>query len=118
MASKVNDFSPESVVAIAVSSALTTMLWVAAPRASETLTLRFSPPPKRMSSALYDLKPVASTINVYVPTGTDANEKYPSPFVTVSRAEPDTASFKTTLASATTDPDGSDTVPVKAAKIP
>jgi hypothetical protein len=71
-----------------------------------------------MPSALYDRKPVASTVKAYVPTGTDANVKYPSPFVTVSRAEPDSASFKTTFALATTAPEGSDTTPVRVAKIP
>jgi len=92
------------------------MLWVRHLEA-ERLTLRFSPPPKRMSSALYNWKPVASTVKEYV-RRVPMDEKYPSPFVTVSRAEPDTASFNTTLASATTDPEGSVTVPVKVAKIP
>src|SRR6266700_3275495 len=113
-----NAFSPESIATIAVSSALTSTVTLAAPMVSATLTLRFSPPPKAMLSALYVLKPVASTVKEYVPTGTEANVKYPSPLLTVSRVEPDTASFTTTLALATTDPDGSDTTPVRVAKIP
>src|SRR5208337_67777 len=40
------------------------------------------------------------------------------PFVTVSRIEPETASFRVIFASAITAPDGSDTTPVKVAKIP
>jgi DNA-binding beta-propeller fold protein YncE len=36
----------------------------------------------------------------------------------VSRADPDTASVKTTLAPVTTDPEGSVTTPVRVAKIP
>src|SRR5277367_4411248 len=54
----------------------------------------------------------------YVPTGTDANVKYPSLFDVVSRAEPDSASRNTILALATTPPEGSDTTPVSVAKIP
>jgi hypothetical protein len=53
-----------------------------------------------------------------VPTGTDANVKYPSVFVAVSRTDPEIASFKEIFASLTTAPDGSETTPVRVAKMP
>ena len=53
-----------------------------------------------------------------MPTGTDAKVKKPSESDWVSRAEPEPASVSTTLAFGTTAPVGSETTPVRVAKMP
>src|SRR6266478_5743806 len=51
------------------------------------------------------------------PTANDAKVKYPSLLVTVSRIEPVLSLRRCTLALGTTAPEGSDTMPVRVAKI-
>src|ERR1035441_3547790 len=84
---KVADFSPESTGVMDVARPATSTVSVVKPTFRVTLMLRFSAPANVIPVALYTENPFDSTDSSYVksPTERDANVKYPSALVTVSR---------------------------------
>src|ERR1035441_1602978 len=114
---KVADFSPESTGVMDVAMPATSTVSVVKPTFRVTLMLRFSAPANVIPAALYTENPFNSTDSSYVksPTEREANVKYPSALVTVSRIEPDCSFRSLTVAPGTTACAGSETTPVRVA---
>src|ERR1035438_3209522 len=114
---RVADFSPESTGVMDVATPATSTVSEVEPTFRATLTLRFSAPANVIPAALYRENPCDSTVSSYEksPTEREANVKYPSALVTVSRNEPDCSFRSFTFAPGTTACAGSETTPVRVA---
>src|SRR5438105_3016679 len=112
------DLSPDSVGVIDVSEASTTTVSLAIPGTNLIpATERWSAEFNVMPLACQTLKPAFSTITVYIAGGTEAKVKYPSELLIVERLSPLASFFSVTVASATTAPEASKTVPVNVALV-